>query len=436
MKTDPARELPTPADAPGPLPARVRVPLGRQLRQIVRGPGQLVVWLAVGAMGIWLVTLPQPPADAVGVARGDSATLVFDRAGRIAELLIPAEVDVTAGSPLARLDDTLHEARINEALENVAALVADLESLAADRARRRAERSLEAATLETDDVEDSVANRSRVRDEMWRLEIEARERRLAALAVEVEIDTDRLLADQIRVRQGRIVPLTEQGFARRADVQDLGLEEKTVLGRVAANERLLAAIREEVAVAEQQLASVRAIVEQLERPTGTEEAWTFLESAAAEADRAALDALERRIAARRAEVNALRLERERLVLVAPFDGFVSSVHARADQLVTAGAPVLEFRGRSARDVVVYLAEPTSPESPLPATVELARRSAPSAGVAADVVGAGTGVQAVPERFWSRPGVPEYGRTLVVQAPEELRLLPGEAVTVRLIERQL
>ncbi len=436
MSTDPVRDLPTPPVAPGPLPARVRVPLGRRLRQIARGPGQLVVWLAIGAAGLWLVTLPPPVPDAVGVARGDGATLAFERAGRVAELLVSSEVDVTAGSPLARLDDALHEARINEALENVAALVADLESLGAERARRRAERSLEATSLQTDDIEDSVANRSRVRDEVWRLEIEARERRLAALAVEVEIDTDRLLADQIRVRQGRIVPLTEQGFARRADVQDLGLEEKTVLGRVAANERLLGALRDESAVAVEQLASVRAILARLERPTGTEEALISLESAAAEADRAALDALERRIAARRAEVNALRLERERLILVAPFDGFVSLVHARAGQLITAGAPVLEFRGREARDVIVYMTEPIGPESPLPATVELARRAAPDSSVTAAVVGPGAGVTALPERFWFRPGVPEYGRTLVVQAPEELRLLPGEAVTVRLTDPQL
>ena len=50
---------------------------------------------------VWLVTLPPPVSDAVGVARGDGATLAFERAGRVAELLVSSEVDVTAGSPLA-----------------------------------------------------------------------------------------------------------------------------------------------------------------------------------------------------------------------------------------------------------------------------------------------------------------------------------------------
>jgi hypothetical protein len=78
-----------------------------------------------------------------------------------------------------------------------------------------------------------------------------------------------------------------------------------------------------------------------------------------------------------------------------------------------------------------MAEPVGPGRPLPPSVQLARRAAPESGVTATVIGPGAGVEALPERFWARPGVPEYGRTLVVRAPEELRLLPGEAVTVRL-----
>ena len=418
--------------APRPLPGRIPVPWRRRLESFAKGPGQVVVWLGLGLAGLWIVGAPVPRAGAVGIVRGDELALSFARSGRISELLVSLEADVSAGTPVARLDDALLQARIVVAQQEVASVAADVEAAATARAQLASERALAALGGTGELATDLIANRSRVRDEVWRLEIEERERRLSVLALEVEIDTDLLRVDQVRAQEERFAVLSKQGFAREADAQDRRLAERTLLGRVEANRRLLEALRVEVDAAAASLATARGILEGLGSPEASEAARVLLESAAQVADLAALDALRRRVESRRAEVELLRVELAELTLIAPFDGRVARVDARAGQSVVAGAAVVLVQARGARDVVVYLPEPIAPGGTLPETVILARRAAPGVDAEAEVVGFGRGIDPLPERLWSRPGVPEFGRTLIVRPPVALGLVPGEAVNVRLV----
>jgi len=390
------------------------------------------VWLGLGLAGLWIVGAPVPRAGAVGIVRGDELALSFARSGRISELLVSLEADVSAGTPVARLDDALLQARIVVAQQEVASVAADVEAAATARAQLASERALAALGGTGELATDLIANRSRVRDEVWRLEIEERERRLSVLALEVEIETDLLRVDQVRAQEERFAVLSKQGFAREADAQDRRLAEKTLLGSVEANRRLLEALRVEVDAAAASLATARGILEGLGSPEASEAARVLLESAAQVADLAALDALRRRVESRRAEVELLRVELAELTLIAPFDGRVARVDARAGQSVVAGAAVVLVQARGARDVVVYLPEPIAPGGTLPETVILARRTAPGVDAEAEVVGFGRGIDPLPERLWSRPGVPEFGRTLIVRPPAALGLVPGEAVNVRLV----
>ncbi len=415
-----------------PLPGRIPVPWRRRLESVAKGPGQLVVWLGLGLAGLWIVGAPVPPAGAVGIVRGDELALSFARSGRISELLVALESGVSAGTPIARLDDALLQARIVVAQQQVASVAADVEAAATARRQLASERALAALGGTGESATDLIANRSRVRDEVWRLEIEEREQRLSVLALEVEIETDLLRVDQVRAQEERFAVLSEQGFAREADAQDRRLAEKTLLGRVEANRRLLEALHNEVDAAAASLATARGILEGLGSPEASEAARVLLESAAQVADLAALDALHRRVESRRAEVELLRVELAELTLIAPFDGRVARVDARAGQSVVAGAAVVLVQARGARDVVVYLPEPIAPGGTLPEMVILARRTAPGVDAEAEVVGFGRGIDPLPERLWSRPGVPEFGRTLIVRPPAALGLVPGEAVNVRLV----
>ena len=338
---------------------------------------------------------------------------------------------VRLGDTLARLESGPLEAQLEVAGGQLAAVLADVTSLAASQALASAERLLANGDNNTTLVQDGEANRSRVRDEVWRLQIEARDRRLAILALEVEIERDLLKADQVRVQAERLTPLVDQGFGRAAEQQDFELAERTLLGQVAANRNLLSAQEEERAASDASLERARGILEGLEPPTPSVAAREAVQLAARTADDAAVVALQQRVEIRRAELAALRLEQQGLTLTATIAGRVGLVEAHPGQALLAGALVARVEAADARTVTVFLPEPVAAGSEAPEVVLLSRRGSPAKVAAADVVGYGRGVEELPVRLWRQPQVPEYGRTLIVRPPESLSLVPGEVRGVRL-----
>ena len=181
-----------------PLPKRV--PADRAaVRDFMRGPGQFSCG-SVGLTGLWVAGARCPRRSSSGSsrrprwptrsARRPARGRARGRGGR-----------GQARGSVARLDSGPLEAQLSVAEQQLAAVLADVTALAASQALAAAERLLAIGESDAELVQDGQANRSRVRDEVWRLQIEARERRLAILALEVEIERDLLKADQVVQRR-------------------------------------------------------------------------------------------------------------------------------------------------------------------------------------------------------------------------------------------
>jgi len=414
-----------------PLPRRVPTPIGLRLRDFMRGPGQFFVWVGLGLTGLWAAGSAVPEPQFVGIVRATEVPHAFGQAGLLATVLVEEGDVVRPGDPLARLDSGPLEAQLAVAEEQLAAVLADVTSLAASQALAAAERLLANGESDTELIQDGQANRSRVRDEVWRLQIEARDLRLSILALEVEIERDLLKADQVRVQAERLTPLVDQGFGRAAEKQDFELAERTLLGQVAANRELLTAQREERAASIASLDRARGILEGLEAPAPSVAAREAVQRSARAADEAAIVALTQRVEVRRAELAALRLDQDALTLSATIAGRVGLIEARPGQALLAGNTVALVEAAEARNVTVFLPEPSAPEEGVPEVVLLSRRMAPTEVAQAEVVGYGRGVEELPVRLWRQPQVPEFGRTLIVRPPESLGLVPGEVLAVQL-----
>lgn len=425
------QEPPSADQAMPPLPKRVPTPIGLRLRDFMRGPGQFFVWIGLGLAGLWAAGTAAPTPQLVGIVKSTEVAHAFSQPGRVASVAVQEGDVVGLGDTIARLESAPLEAQLEVAGGQLAAVLADVTSLAASQTLASAERLLANGDNTTTLTQDGEANRSRVRDEVWRLQIEARDRRLAILALEVEIERDLLKADQVRVQAERLTPLVDQGFGRAAEQQDFELAERTLLGQVAANRNLLSAQEEERAAADASLERARAILEGLQAPTPSVAAREAVELAARAADDAAIAALQQRVDVRRAELGALRLEQAGLTLTATIAGRVGLVEAHPGQALLAGALVARIEASDARNVTVFLPEPMAAEGEAPEVVLLSRRASPAELAAAEVVGYGRGVEELPVRLWRQPQVPEYGRTLIVRPPESLALVPGEVLGVRL-----
>lgn len=411
---------------PTPL-RRVRTPLRIRARELIRGPVQALLWTGTGLLAFWLTGVSGAPGRIPGTVLPVEARLGFSRDGRIAELCVEPGTLVARGTLLGRLDDAELLARISLAERAVAEVAAELASAASRHELRKAERVLEYRLSDARLSVDEEGNEIRRLDSWLRLEMEAHDRRLAAIALEGELESERLAADLVTLRLSRARRLAELNVGQRADVEDLALEE--------------AEARREIAALEEQLQETRkgadAFEERLEADGGLAEAQqpvrerSLLETADHEAAVAEMRVIECRLERRRSEVEALRAGAEGLELRSTIDGRVTSVEALPGQAVLSGAAVVHVRSEAAEVVVLYLAEPVSPDDDLPVTLPVGRASVPEVTSEARVLGFGGGVELLPERLWAHPDRPVYGRTLLLSPPEALRLVPGEEVLAEL-----
>jgi multidrug efflux pump subunit AcrA (membrane-fusion protein) len=412
-------------------PALVRMPWRRRLEAVVRGPVQVVVWLAFGLLAVWLAGRGPGVGPMRGLVRAPEAAVCAMRDGRLVELLVREGDLVEAGVVVARLDSDDHDAALESAQGDVDVLAAELVAAKAEEALAELELALasEDRRLRADEAAlraglDAAANELRLGDRAAQLSSELRESRLAVATLDVAIASGRVALARIRQQEARVAALASSGIDRRASAEDLALDVAELEAELAGNEALRAA--EEVAANEARLELEAAVDSASVGAPPLLEITALgdgLAARAAAAGRARVRAIERALAVAEATVERLSASRIGLDLVAPISGRVVSVDAWPGAALVAGAVALVVRSEVATDAVVYLDEVAAATPPR--MVTLARAADPRRAATARVVRLGAGVEELPLALRRLPTQPEFGRPVVVELPAELQLLPGE-----------
>ena len=251
------------------------------------------------------------------------------------------------------------------------------------------------------------------RDQARRFAVDAETLRLDRLALEVTIENDKVTKQRLGLARQRMADLREQGIVSEAEFDEAHLLYQAVLKRLKHNRILLAETGQELRA---------ALARQAE----------FDNARPGAADSGQLLAPFRAsIAAQEKRLDEIRVERERLVLRAPISGQISQVLALAGQSVLPGEPVAMVSPRYASEAIAYLPEHAArmirPEQP----VRVSTRGRPMSRASSFVLRVSPTVEALPERLWQRPGLPEYGRPFTVAVGSPLEVLPGEALSVRI-----
>ena len=117
-------------------------------------------------------------------------------------------------------------------------------------------------------------------------------------------------------------------------------------------------------------------------------------------------------------------------LTSPLDGTVSQLHRLAGDVVQAGEPILTVTAKRPSEIAVYARDRQVANFREGATVELARLSGNQPPVRSRVIRVGTVIEPIPARLWKNSTSPEWGQAIMVAIPEDMKLIPGELVTVR------
>jgi multidrug resistance efflux pump len=362
----------------------IPTPLSQRTEDLRRQVLPVVTWLGAVVLVSWMLMGSPPPLEAVGFARPQQQTLSTSRGGLIIDVAVDLHERVEAGQVLARLDDTALLAELAVARADIVRLSAEVE---AERARVIGEgRSLDGL---------------RVRADAARMALDA-------LAHRVDLATDVLEHERLSLQLSREESLYAEGLLPNEDREDLVLLIAQSAARVETGTRLVEVSEVEAADLAEALAG---------------------RSEDESVDARLLVPLHEAVAVQRRRVDALEAQRVDLLVRAPATGSVADVLVNVGRAVTPGQPLIRVVSEQPRDVVVWFPEAGGLELTPDTPVRVARRAQISESASATVTRVGAAVEQLPARLWRDPAVPEYGRSLLVSLPDDLDLVPGEAVLV-------
>jgi multidrug resistance efflux pump len=377
---------------------RIRVPLSERLRDLLRGPLVLLIWLAAGAGAIWLMSQERSQLEYLGLARAMRYQVSAAVQGELLFVSIDEFDSVTRGQVIAEMDSTLLDARIQTTAARIGQLRSELDAT-------RASLEANARALEADQE-----------DLLRRFEVDEADLELRRLALLVEIEADRVRLERENAiyNRLRVVDLKRAGGEREIEEQRLLAEE--IRRRIEANTTYL-----DQATVEMQQARLRR---------------SGFEARLAEAPELEpqLVGIRDSIEVQLLELQGIELTRQNLRITAPVTGRVTEVLARSGQNVLAGDAIASITLEQPGGIVVYVpVNSTAVERPAPHALARVTRLHDDSIVAETVVlEVGTSFERIPEQLWVDPAIPEYGLPVLLASAPALELLPAEPVRVSLI----
>jgi multidrug resistance efflux pump len=352
----------------------------------------IFVWLFATAGAVWLAQADAGVADAPAQIVPPEFRVAAAETGRLAELSVTSGQRVVRGQLLARLDTTVLEREI-----------------AVGEARLRqlsAEPGASEAVMESDGYASERSFQADLDEATAQLET-------ARAAQSQQAAEAGALRDEI-ARQRRLV---RDGLTRSDRAEELEVR-----------------LRSLTETATTWPARIRTLTERQEAAVARLREWRSQHkaSSAPVSRDARLQPLRDRVAEQR---EALRMLRARLAvasIVAPADGEVVSLLARAGDVANSGVPFVVLHGTGPRVLVAYVNERARLTAGAKA---VARRRTPERDeLPTTVQRVADAVVPVPARFWLFPTMPQWGREVYLELPPTARLDAGEAVDVKFLTR--
>ncbi len=359
------------ASARAPARAGALRRLGARLQPVVPG---LCAAVTVGGAA-WLYAGDDRRGALVGLAQAVPEAVAPVEAGRVGLLHVAVGDRVEAGQLLASLDTALIDADIALARAEVARV----------EAQGRTEEALIEQRLDLD-RESLERERARHRQELRKASAEQQ-------ALDGQIVRVKRLVDEHQAVQG--------------DLARLDLQRATAAAVAAEKPRELGLLARQIDAAEARHG----------RLSGALSVVASRQAADLEVARRSLERLERRRAA--CELRASRA------------GRVSSLNRQPGEAVGAGEPVVTLVSPRAR-VLACLPERAAGGAQPGDAAALWPRGRGGEPLAGQVLSLGPAVVELPARCWLSPGVPVWGREVLIGLDASVELVPGQAFDVRIL----
>lgn len=372
----------------------IETPRAQKIEDFQRRTLPLIVWSVCALVVVAMFIGRTRRVEYIGLASAHEYEVSSSARATLEAVVVDLFDDVEAGDVVAKLDDEPLLASIRTSEATIRQLNAEAEA------------------VRTQVLSDTGQDHAGWTADLRRFQIDEEQRRLDALGLRVEIESDRVEAARLALELERAETLLGAGLVSRSEYDISRLAHEQVRRRLEDNVLLLAQTEAEYEQARARREAFERELPQLPR------------------DEAQITPLREAIAVETRRIEEIELLRQSMVLRSPVVGRVSQILCRRGQAVEPGEPILLITEQSVREIVAYLGEEDAAGVREDSPVLVATRNGNGTIAESVVLRVSPGVQMLPSRLWSDPQVPLYGRAVVIAAYPGMHLAPGQMVEVR------
>ena len=379
-----------------PFGAGQGVPFGLRLKLWSRRVLPALTWAAVLVGVLFLLQVRIVLHDVVGFASEVQVEVSPQETGRLTALMVRPFQQVTAGEPVATLDDLAVRIELDASLLDIDRLQAELTA-----ARARLEMQ------NTDRKADLLGLRRR-------LELDQSQALTERIGEEGRLERDQASLLGLAAELKRIAELAGDIVSQRR-FDDIRAEHDSLANRIEGRRQTIEALKQAEAGA---LERGQMIGQELGRSLTDDQLEPLVQAIKVAVER----------------VRDIRRRIEARVLRAPVTGRVDQILRRPGEVIRLGDPVLSLVVEQTTEVVAYLKESQMEQVRPGDLVEVRRRRELSQSAEGEVVHLGPAVAELPVQLRVDPSRPEFGRPMLVRVPSSFKLIPGEPVDLMLLPR--
>jgi len=376
----------------------IETPRAQKIEDFQRRTLPLIVWSVCALIVLGMFIGRARRFEYIGLASAHQYEVSSSARATLETVVVDLYDDVEAGDVVAKLDDQPLLASIRTSEATVRQLNAEVEA------------------VRTQVLSDTGQDHAGWTADLRRFQIDEEQRRLDMLGLKVEIESDRVEAARLALELDRAETLLAAGLVSHSEYDISRLAHEQVRRRLEDNVLLLAQTEQEYEQARARREAFERELPQLPR------------------DEPLIAPLREAIAVETARLEEIELLRQSMVLRSPVVGRVSQILCRRGQAVEPGEPILLITEQSVREIVAYLGEEDGAQIREDSPVLVSNRNGGGTVAESVVLRVSPGVQVLPQRLWSDPRVPSYGRAVVIAAYPGMNLTPGQLVEVKFLSR--
>ena len=376
----------------------------------------ILLWLITVAAVVALFRYRTQRFEILGIAQGRVYQIAATCDGRLTDVPVQLFERVSQGQPLAVIDTVLDNENLQAQLATASAEVQRLRALIVAEQQRLV---AEAANRQTD----------------WapthrRFSVDAENSKLRVLELMTLIETDRAALEglDLDTKASVIQSILDQNDIAFLAYQRARATHNALAKEIEENEHLLKQARSDSDAAQRRLAEF-AQQQPQHPPVGS-----------------ALEVIHKEIAVQEHLIEELRARRIPLVLKSPVNGIVIPILGNANEValhrpgenllrspgevVSAGDTILAVAEIEPREIVAYVEENQLAHFREGIGVEVIKNTKPAQIARSQITNVSPVVEQIPERLWTNPAIPQWGRAILINIHPDLELVPGEVVAIR------